>query len=230
MKKLNILPWDFINKYIILEELEPVGKFRRFKHQCSKCWNIQETFYSWMKTLKCCDSYWSKISWRTEKKCPKCNIIKDINDFYNSKKAKDLHSAYCIECTSKIIIIYDPVKNLERSMRRLEKKREYMREYAKSYHKRDYVKAKKQDIQKRKYKLNKWLYKYDLLDILNKQDWKCNYCWWEATVKDHILPISKWWLSTLDNIQRLCHICNCKKHTKTHEEFLNYLELEKQYL
>jgi len=27
--------------------------------------------------------------------------------------------------------------------------------------------------------------------------------------KDHIIPLSKWWPDNLDNLQTMCHICNC---------------------
>lgn len=35
------------------------------------------------------------------KLCKKCNIIKDLTDFYTSKRSKDGHQHYCIECNSK---------------------------------------------------------------------------------------------------------------------------------
>lgn len=49
------------------------------------------------------------------------------------------------------------------------------------------------------------------------QDYKCNLCWCDITIKyhiDHIYPLSKWWLHTANNIQLLCKHCNLSKWNK----------------
>ena len=49
------------------------------------------------------------------------------------------------------------------------------------------------------------------------QDYKCNLCWCDITIKyhiDHIYPLSKWWLHIANNIQLLCKRCNLCKWSK----------------
>jgi 5-methylcytosine-specific restriction endonuclease McrA len=31
---------------------------------------------------------------------------------------------------------------------------------------------------------------------------------------DHVMPLSKWWINSIFNIQWLCASCNMKKHAK----------------
>jgi 5-methylcytosine-specific restriction endonuclease McrA len=60
-------------------------------------------------------------------------------------------------------------------------------------------------------------------NLLASQDGKCVYCKIDITKKptiDHILPIDKGGLNIDENVQLLCHSCNCKKWTFTHEEYL----------
>lgn len=56
-----------------------------------------------------------------------------------------------------------------------------------------------------------------LLDIFKSQFFKCKYCKLCLVVNkkhlDHIIPISRWWLHTLTNVQYLCAKCNMVKHT-----------------
>lgn len=69
-----------------------------------------------------------------------------------------------------------------------------------------------------------------LLDVLNKQSAKCAYCQcdikeqWEI---DHKLPVSRGGDNGPHNIHLVCRPCNCRKGTKTHDEFLKRLLLEK---
>ena len=56
------------------------------------------------------------------------------------------------------------------------------------------------------------------LQLLDKQEWKCKIC--NCNLKeceyhlDHIIPLSKWWLHTILNVQRLCQKCNIVKQDK----------------
>jgi 5-methylcytosine-specific restriction endonuclease McrA len=53
--------------------------------------------------------------------------------------------------------------------------------------------------------------------IIEEQSWLCKNCWIDIKNNyhiDHIYPISKWWLHSIDNIQILCPSCNMKKSNK----------------
>ena len=54
--------------------------------------------------------------------------------------------------------------------------------------------------------------------IFNNQWWVCKYCWLDLISHkkhlDHIIPLSKWWLHSIYNLQRLCVKCNLKKSNK----------------
>lgn len=74
-----------------------------WKCQCD-CGNIKYTSSEMLlgdhtKSCGCFNSKWIDGN-RTHKKCPKCNIDKNINDFPKNKYNKDNHHTYCKECTS----------------------------------------------------------------------------------------------------------------------------------
>jgi len=62
--------------------------------------------------------------------------------------------------------------------------------------------------------------------LLQKQNNKCNICWCKLSLSywitriidwkhiDHIVPLSKWWRHSIDNIQWLCYKCNLSKSNK----------------
>ncbi len=55
-------------------------------------------------------------------------------------------------------------------------------------------------------------------DLKAQYNWTCPSCRKsEPEIKlteDHIIPLSKGGSCNIENIQPLCHSCNCKKHTK----------------
>lgn len=60
-------------------------------------------------------------------------------------------------------------------------------------------------------------------DILVRDNFTCNYCWRSAPDVilhiDHMLPFSKWWKTTTDNLITSCSDCNLwKKIDMTHEK------------
>ena len=67
----------------------------------------------------------------------------------------------------------------------------------------------------------------DVENLLIFQDGKCVYCEVELGDNfhiDHITPLSRGGPNVAKNIQLLCPSCNLKKHAKTHDEFLLYLQ------
>lgn len=55
--------------------------------------------------------------------------------------------------------------------------------------------------------------KEEWLEILSNTKWCCKFCWSNERIEmDHIIPISKWWRHTRENLQPLCRSCNAKKN------------------
>ena len=63
----------------------------------------------------------------------------------------------------------------------------------------------------------------DWEDILFAYDYRCAYCGRtdKPLTKDHVEPLSRGGTHTVNNIIPACHSCNCKKHARSREEFLN---------
>jgi len=60
-----------------------------------------------------------------------------------------------------------------------------------------------------------------------EQDARCIYCKEllpERFHIDHKMPVIRGGTNDRMNLQLLCGPCNSKKHTKTHEEYMQYLE------
>lgn len=58
----------------------------------------------------------------------------------------------------------------------------------------------------------------NLMLLLDHQKNKCSICWCNLKYNkkhlDHIIPISKWWIHSIFNVQRLCAKCNLEKSSK----------------
>jgi 5-methylcytosine-specific restriction endonuclease McrA len=67
------------------------------------------------------------------------------------------------------------------------------------------------------------------LDSLRYDDQnnECAYCGTDLdTAKvhlDHMTPLSRGGEHVLNNLQYTCKSCNCRKETKTHEEYLEFI-------
>lgn len=58
-------------------------------------------------------------------------------------------------------------------------------------------------------------------ELLNRFEGICAYCESEkATTKDHVVPLSRGGSDEIDNILPACRSCNCRKHTRSLEEWL----------
>lgn len=53
------------------------------------------------------------------------------------------------------------------------------------------------------------------LQLMESQKWKCKICGcylrWIEYHLDHIIPLARWWLNSINNVQRLCKHCNLTK-------------------
>ena len=52
--------------------------------------------------------------------------------------------------------------------------------------------------------------------LLEKYEYRCLACGSkDHIVVDHVIPLSRGGMNTIDNLQPLCFTCNAKKHAKT---------------
>ena len=145
--------------------------------------------------------------------CSKCYINKDNNEFRKDKKWLLWLRSICKICES--IYMSERYKNKKEEINT--KAREY-------YYKSDNTKelwrlrrAKRRSIIKTNTD-NTITLKY-IKELLEKQNYKCNYCWKDISEHksrhlDHIYPLSKWWIHSIKNIQWLCCKCNLEKWNK----------------
>ena len=151
-----------------------------------------------------------------KKICNKCKQEKELTEFYKNKKRKDGHSTWCKECD-----------------------REYNQMYYKQNKDKRTQQVKEWTIEKKKdpkYYFKTRLGKYRVYSSINVEDLyeqfllskQCEYCQVqldEYTVSfDHRIPLSRGGSKENDNIAFTCIDCNHLKHTRTKEEFLDFLE------
>jgi hypothetical protein len=67
----------------------------------------------------------------------------------------------------------------------------------------------------------------DIQVILKSQNGLCVYCGIDITgcyTVDHVVPLARGGTNWSSNIQLTCLSCNCSKHAKTHEEYIEWLK------
>jgi hypothetical protein len=67
----------------------------------------------------------------------------------------------------------------------------------------------------REYRGGASIWKRRRLIVLKMHDWCCTYCGDYADTVDHVIPVEKGGLDTLDNLVACCSHCNSKWGTKT---------------
>lgn len=142
------------------------------------------------------------------KQCKKCANTYDDNLFYRNRKSKDWLESVCKHCREVEKKIYYS-NNKEKwgncwKYRTTDNAKEYYRLY--NANKR----AKKRTLSDGTITLSA------LSIILVQQGWKCNICNLDIKERksrhlDHIYPISKWWMHSINNVQWLCCKCNLQK-------------------
>jgi 5-methylcytosine-specific restriction endonuclease McrA len=71
----------------------------------------------------------------------------------------------------------------------------------------------------------------ELKKIYKRQQGKCMYCGKRLRGRlyhiDHIVPLSRGGIHSVENMQLTCPQCNISKHARTHEEYLEYLRIKR---
>lgn len=165
-----------------------------------------------------------------DKVCIKCWIEKSKDNF--SKNWKYIKNT-CKDCINEYSRNRHEINKDEINKKHREyyiNNRSNILERLRNYHNNNphIAKAKKARRRTRIW-VDDWTITREWLDnIYSHQLWKCVYCNSELSgVKchlDHIFPLSRWWLHTINNVQWLCSNCNLSKWAKTHDEFISYLK------
>ena len=155
--------------------------------------------------------------------CTKCNNDYDLNMFHKDKQKKIWYRKICKQCRSNQSKIYYK-KNSEKIL--IQNKNWYIKNkytynaWYKKYQQTEKYKMIHADYNNKKRTTSDWSINYKSLEYLKtKQNNKCGICNSELlrSIKnkvelDHIIPISKWWLHVIDNVQWTCSSCNKKKN------------------
>lgn len=133
-------------------------------------------------------------------------------EYYEANKARILETQRKYKKSKGIK--ENPETKLARNRKWREANREKEKERHRNYHKNNPGKAKiKKQI--RSLRITGFYTKQEWDDLLQKYNYMCLSCGsTEDICADHIIPLSKGGLNTIDNIQPLCRVCNSKKGTK----------------
>ncbi len=180
-----------------------------------------------------------------EKRCSKCKIEKELEEFYNDKVKKDGKYPQCKECVKEYRKKHkEKIKIHDKKFR--EENKEKLTIYAKQYREKNtekikkYYKTEKGKIASSNARHKRRFLKLKTMDgsiptnmtcpltkelqsLLTKQDNKCYLCNTDisnAKHLDHWIPLSKGGRHSIDNVIWLCPTCNLQKSAKVPNELL----------
>lgn len=172
------------------------------------------------------------------KRCGKCTKWKAFDLFVKQKGSPFGLSSYCKECSSQW---FHEVRETPDDKRRpykpkpetpltREQKRCMANVRAKEYRKKN----KQMIIQNNRLYLHRKRAagvmpdRWEIMRMVCQQDGRCIYCKEllpERYHIDHKTPVIRGGRNDQENLQLLCGSCNSKKHTRTHEEYLDLLAM-----
>ena len=147
-----------------------------------------------------------------EKICWKCGILKNISEYYQDKKWLNWLRSVCKSCWT--------IYNKNRYENKKNEIRQKQKEYDKTESRREiYRLARSKRRASIKNTSDNTIILTNTKKLLKIQNYKCNYCWKDISEHtsrhlDHITPLSKWWIHSINNVQWLCCKCNLKKGNK----------------
>ena len=166
-------------------------------------------------TKKELDNFHKKETWKfwVHTICKKCMKIK-ANKYYLNNKSKILKQSECY--------YYNNINKISkrRAIHRKENPELYKKRYIEYYNSERGKEIYRLNNSKRralKITTSDWTINIEsTTELLDKQWWVCNYCWIDITDRkvrhlDHIHPLSKGGVHSINNVQWLCSDCNLSK-------------------
>jgi 5-methylcytosine-specific restriction endonuclease McrA len=185
-----------------------------------------------------------------KKKCFRCKVIKDANEFGKEKRNNDGLQSYCKECMNEYSRDWDK-KNPEKrriiskkwrsanpelgirlarewNLSHVERKREINRNWNKNHPKQVRMMEKNRDYRERNAP-GKGITEREWNQLKEDCDYRCVYCGKKTTLElDHVIPISKGGAHEILNAVPACRSCNGKKSNKSLLLFLYEMYSEKE--
>ena len=165
------------------------------------------------------------------KRCSRCKIEKNEDDFHADSSRNDGLCRYCKECKRKIdskTYRKNPQAKIAISSANARKSGRIFvsKPYNPSYYSSDSSRKKKRsrDLNRRALKRSAEgkITKDVINEVLMKYDGRCAYCGIECAGSytiDHKIPLSRGGCNKIDNLALACRKCNCKKNDKTDYEY-----------
>lgn len=174
------------------------------------------------------------------KQCTKCGETKPLTEFYRQKQGKLGVRADCKACRNAVQAKYR-AENPEYHAKYHAKYRAENREERKAYNAKyfranpDKVRAYSQRRRARKRNASGDFTDADWKARLAYHGYKCIYCGVEKDdtpqgwlTCEHLIPLSRGGTNWPSNLAPSCMSCNCSKGTKTHFEYLEFLNEQKE--
>ncbi len=185
------------------------------------------------------------------KRCNKCGEEKALSEFSKDGQNKDGLKGQCRTCRRAYSAKYR-AENKDKGKAYSAKYRAENKEYFAQYYadNREYYAQHNSDWRqanpekKRANDQRRRARKANAKGTFTADDWKarlayhgyrCIYCGVEKSetkegylTMEHLIPLSRGGTNYPSNLAPSCKSCNCKKHTKTHFEFIEYLNDQKE--
>lgn len=169
------------------------------------------------------------------KRCSGCGEEKSLSEFHKDRCKKDGHRGQCKVCRKACQARYYAENSEElrpTHARWYAENKDKMKAYYAEWRRNNPEKRRASEHRRRARKANaKGTFTADdWKQRLAYHDYKCIYCGVEKhdtkekyLTMEHLIPLSRGGTNWPSNLAPSCMSCNCKKHTKTHFEFIEYL-------